>query len=508
MHRVNRASPSPILSPEYRGEGIGLTMPTIAQLMNALPEREEAAEPLRTGAIPESLAAAAMRPVPVGRLRRMGLLGTLQAKIAAAYLFYWVRGWFKDADAREQLLAETHWRTAARVLDSMGYLRGATMKIGQTLANFPDIVPGEFVETLERLHFAAPPMHWSLLREMVFNELGQDPEDRFASFDTRAFAAASLGQVHRARLKSGEDVAVKVQYPGIGRSIRDDFRNLQLFMLPARLSGDWENVREQFDDLRTRLEREADYAREARTLEKVRSLFSDDEGIVIPRAFPGHSTGKILTMERLGGLHLDAFLAKDPSQALRDEFARRMIRAWYRMLFTGRMLYIDFHPGNFLFMDDGRLGVIDFGCMLELDDALWNLFRRMDRPLTTGRREDRIAALKDWSWLREDDPSDADRVRLTEEFTEWSWRPRAVAQAYYFGDEADMRRGIDLFVEMLRKRYSRGQPSTPIIARQTFAMRAMLYRLRANIDVTPIAEEELRPTGWDRSDYAPGATVS
>src|SRR5438445_176696 len=85
-------------------------------------------------------------------------------------------------------------------------------------------------------------------------ERGDDPENVFASFDKRAFAAASLGQVHRARLNGGQEVAVKIQYPGIARTIRQDFRNLLLFMLPARLSADWENTREQFDDLRTRLE--------------------------------------------------------------------------------------------------------------------------------------------------------------------------------------------------------------------------------------------------------------
>src|SRR6185503_4184033 len=143
-----------------------------------------------------------------------------------------------NADENKRLLAETHWRTAVRVLDSMSYLRGAVMKVGQTLANFPDIVPREFVQTLEQLHFQAPPMHWSLLREMVHNELGDDPENLFASFDKRAFAAASLGQVHRARLKTGEEVAVKIQYPGIARTVREDFRNLVPFLLPARLSKD------------------------------------------------------------------------------------------------------------------------------------------------------------------------------------------------------------------------------------------------------------------------------
>jgi predicted unusual protein kinase regulating ubiquinone biosynthesis (AarF/ABC1/UbiB family) len=476
-------------------------MPTIAALMKALPEPQEV-ERRQVEPLPPEIAQWSLRPVPLGRLRRIGLLGTLQAKIAAAYLFYWVRGWFNNAAERERLLADTHWRTAARVLDSMSYLRGATMKIGQTLGNFPDIIPEAFVETLEQLHFRAPPMHWSLLREMVFNELGDDPENVFASFEKNAFAAASLGQVHRARLKSGQEVAVKIQYPGIARTIREDFRNLFLFLLPARLSSDWENTREQFDDLRIRLERETDYQGEAATLQKVRSLFRDDEGVVIPRAFPEHSTGRVLTMERLDGVHLDEFLATDPPQELRNEFARKMIRAWYRMLYAGRLLYVDFHPGNFLFMEDGRLGVIDFGCMVELDDTLWELFRKMDRPLTSGRREDVVEAIKEWSWIG-DDPADAERVRVTADFAEWSWQSRMRRGEFDFDNQAEFRRGIDLFVEMVRKRFSRARPCTPMMARQQMGWLAMLYRMRAKVDVAAIAEDEVRATGWDRNDYAP-----
>jgi aarF domain-containing kinase len=435
-------------------------MPTVAQLINALPDTQETeAERIGTRIDPS------MRPVPVGRLRRMGLLGTLQAKIAAAYLFYWIRGWFRNADEKERLLAETHWRTAARVLDSMSYLRGAAMKVGQTLASFPDIVSAQFVETLEQLHFMAPPMHWSLLREMVGNELGDDPENIFSDFQTRAFAAASLGQVHRARLTGGAEVAVKVQYPGIGRTIREDFRNLFLFMLPARLSADWENTREQFEDLRIRLERETDYEREAATQEKARSLFGEGEGIVVPRVIRERSTRRVLTMERLEGMHLDQFLATDPPRDVRDEFARKMVRAWYRLLYSGRMLYVDCHPGNFIFMKDGRLGLIDFGCMVEMDDALWELMRKMDRPMTTGNADERRAVMKEWSWIG-DEPAEDERRRLTEDLAEWQWRPRYRGGEFDFGDEMEFRRGIDLFVAMARKRYSRSRPSTPMMARQ------------------------------------------
>ena len=470
--------------------------PSMSELMRALPELDEPAQDAR-----EPLPAATMRPVPVGRWRRLRLLATLQAQIAAAYLFHWVRGWFLQADQRERMLAETHWKAALRLLDSMGYLRGAVMKVGQTLANFPDIVPRQFVETLDQLHYSAPPMHWALLREMVRNELGDDPENVFAWFDTHAFAAASLGQVHRARLTTGQDVAVKIQYPGMARAIREDFRNFFLAVVTGRLNADWQNTKDQFHDLRARLEQETDYVAEAAVQEQVRSLFREDDGIVVPRVYPEYSTARILTMDRLDGVHIDKFMARDPSQEERNEFACKMMRAWARMVYAGRLSYADWHPGNFLFMDDGRLGVIDFGFVVAHGDEEWRLLRLMDRGMTTGRREDRIAAMKEWSCIT-DDPIDADRLRLHDEFAEWCWLARYRGVAFDFGDEVDFRRGVDLFIEMVRKRYNRARPSTPAFARMNFGVRSMLYRLKAKIDYRIIAEEEVKATGWDRSDYA------
>ena len=105
-------------------------------------------------------------------------------------------------------------------------------------------------------------------------------------------------QVHRARLKSGEEAAVKIQYPGIARTIREDFRNFLLVLLPGRLGKDWENSKSQFDDLRMRLERETDYEAEAAVLAKVRPLFRDEDGIVVPRVYSQYSTARVLTMPK------------------------------------------------------------------------------------------------------------------------------------------------------------------------------------------------------------------
>jgi aarF domain-containing kinase len=474
-------------------------MATVTELIAALPEEDLEKGPAAAKGVSDVLTQVSQQPVPIGRFRRLTALGTLQAKIGAAYLFHWLRGFFKSADENKRLLAEVHWKTALRMLDSMGYLRGAVMKVGQTLANFPDIAPPEFVETLEKLHFDAPPMHWSLLKEMVHNELGDDPENLFASFDKQAFAAASLGQVHGATLKTGDEVAVKIQYPGIARAVESDFRNLSLFLLPARLTKDWESTKDQFADLSRRLALEADYELEAANLRKAAALFNEEDGIVIPRVYPQWSAGRVLTMERLRGMHLREYVDTHPSQQERNEVGRKILRAWYRMMYAGKMFYADLHPGNLLILEEGRLGVLDFGFIMPIEGEEGELFRKMDRALTTGLREDRIASVKEWSNIQD---NETERIDLMEKYADWCWRSRYCGGEFDFGDEADFREGITLFTEMLHRRYGRARPNTPVIARCQFAWRSILYQLKAKINIRDIAEEEVKVTGWNRSEYA------
>ncbi|MBW3540789.1 MAG: AarF/ABC1/UbiB kinase family protein [Planctomycetes bacterium] len=476
-------------------------MANVADLLHAVPT--DADEPGLAGEtrLRELFARLSLRPVPTGTWRRFWRLGGLHAQIGLAYTMHWLRGWFQGAERKQRDLAATRLNAAFRLLETMGYLRGAIMKVGQTLANFPDFLPEEFVATLERLHFLAPPMHFALVREFLHNELGGDPEDVFASFETEAFAAASLGQVHRARLKTGELVAVKVQYPGIARTIRADVRGLVTLLWPLRLSRDWDSVKARIEYIHRTLELETDYRNEARLQERVRSLFREDDGIVVPRVFQEYSTHRVLTMEYLAGRHVHDYLAAGPTQDKRNRFAAKLVRSWYRLFYAARLHHPDFHPGNFIFMDDGRLGLIDFGCVLELEDEDWELMGKSDRPLTTGRRDERLAFLKEWLDLPSDAPED-DRLSLCDRYAEACWKPRTAAGEFDFGDEQEFRRAFDLFIEMLRKRYTRGRPLDAFISRWDFGSRSMLYRLQARVDVRAIAEQEIAATGWDRSDYA------
>jgi aarF domain-containing kinase len=472
-------------------------LPKVAELIAALPVLDED-EPDQQmyEAINELPPGPTGRPVPMHAARRLWALGGLQAQIALAYLAYWVRLWFIIADPSARQRSEVHLRAGLKMLTTMGYLRGAAMKLGQTLANYPDVFPQEIVETLERLHFDAPPMHFTLLREHFCNDIGKEPEDAFASFETNAFAAASLGQVHRAVLKCGQKVAVKIQYPGIGRSIRADFRSLGVLLLPFHLSKDGRYIQAQFDDLRRVIERETDYEQEAAMLRAGRALFHEDDMIAVPRVFDELSGRRVLTMEYIEGMHIYDFLAANPSQQERDHFGAKIYEATARLYYAGKLLYADPHPGNYLIAPDGRLGFIDFGCVRPYTDDEWALCRRIDEAVLGIR--DMTSAARDIAGMNENDDADPAHLKLLSDFFGWMWRPDRTDAPFDFGDADYLQEGVKLFTSMVSKRYVRSAPMSPFTTRWYFGTVAMLYRLRARVNVHAIYNREVVATGWHR----------
>lgn len=431
-------------------------------------------------------------PVPVSRLTRFWVLGSMQAKIAVAYMVYWIRSGYTARDEKERLLNETHLKAALKLLGGMGYLRGAIMKVGQVIANYPDVAPQEFADILGRLQFQAPPMHFSLLREFVRGELGRDPEELFDEFETTAFAAASLGQVHRARLKdSGRLVAVKIQYPNIGRTIRDDFKSMRAVALPLRLTSNWDNLLEQGEDIERTLNLEADYEREAENLRRARELFTEDDRMVVPEVIPELSTKRILTMEYLKGVHLDAFLESNPPQAIRDEFGAKIVRATFRVGYKGHMLYADPHPGNYIFMDDGRLGLIDFGCCRHYTQEEMDYMDACERAFYVSRQAVRDMMVLAMGLTSADDVS-PDELDATVEWVNWSWEPMVKNGPFDFGDPDYFARGVKLIAELMKKRYTRSKPINVWLTRSVYGLRAILARLKANFDFGKVYRSESR----------------
>jgi predicted unusual protein kinase regulating ubiquinone biosynthesis (AarF/ABC1/UbiB family) len=471
----------------------------VADLVAALAEFESDEDAARDDPLRNSLEDLTRRPGPEGALRRLWAFGGLQAQVALAYLVFWMRSWLQDADRRERELAEAHLRSAIAMLRTMGYLRGAAAKLGQALANLPQVVPEQIVETLERLHFEAPPMHFALLREHVRDELGQEPEEAFATFDTRAFAAASLGQVHRATLKSGQDAAVKVQYPAIGRSIRSDFRNLSALLLPMRLGRGWEPLKAQLEEVRRVIEQETDYEREAELQRQARSLFHEDDLILVPRVHDELSTRRVLTMEYLEGVHIHEFLARNPTQEVRDHFGGLIVIAGCRLHYAGRLIYADPHPGNYLFRADGRLGLLDFGCVRPYSDREWECNRLADLTIAGGG-DDLVRVLRASLGLVEGQELDPELMSRNLAFGRWLWRPYLHDGPFDFADPAYIREGVDHVTAIGRARIpTPWLPMNAFITRWAFGTSAMLYRLRARVDTRAIFLRERVAAGWGRA---------
>lgn len=465
------------------------TNPTLSTVLSELPEDLQAGQPPALD-LSGLLAAASERRLPLGRMSRFWTLGTLQGKVAAAYAFWWLRGMWSGAERREQQLNETHLRAAVQLLGTMSHLRGSVMKLGQILAHWPGVAPEDFADVLGRLHFQAPPMHFSLLREAVRAELGADPEELFSHFDTAACAAASLGQVHRATLKgSGAAVAVKVQYPGIARTIAADMANLRLLVSPMRMGADGESLHAQLRDVEEMLELEVDYAAEADNLRLAARTLAGLEGVAVPRVHDPLSTTRVLTMEWLDGCHVAEWSAAGPTQAERDRLGERLSRAFMRLCYRANLLHSDLHPGNFLFMPDGRLGLIDLGCMRRYTPEEVGYLAEAEQAAFVSREAVRQVIVRGAD-LTPRQRDDRERVDTLVSWYDWLCEPTMTEEIFDFSDERYLQRGMAIWRECVRRRYVRNLPINVWIAKSFIGLRAMLFRMGARVALGRILREE------------------
>lgn len=333
-------------------------------------------------------------------------------------------------------------------------------------------------------------MHFSLLREVVKSELGKDPSELFASFDKEPFAAASIGQVHRAKLKSGEEVAVKIQYPGIGRAIQADLRNLMALIFPMRLTRFGESIKGQCEAVRHMLVQEVDYIQEAQNMREARALFTAEDGIVVPRVFDEYSGSRVLTTQYLPGQDLNTFLASSPSQEQRDDFGAKISRAWFRMYFANAS-YSDPHSGNYIFMDDGRLGLVDFGCIQRFTPEELLIAQLGERQID--KKVSLEEALRQEGHAESDIASESYLAPLRRHYA-WLHAPVEQTGPFDFGNTEFFKEGIDSTKEILEKRY----PAPPMylyVFRSIFGLRVLSWRLKSRFDAGVMRAQEKQLAG-------------
>lgn len=300
-------------------------------------------------------------------IRRALSMASMGADIAGSYLGYALQSAFLGDTKRQAKLKSTHKRAARRMRDEMQLLRGVAMKLGQTLSLQTGTLPDEALAELTALQMHAPGMHPSLVRVQIKRSLGREPEEIFKKFELEPFAAASLGQVHHAVTLEGERVAVKVQYPGIRESMANDFKIFRTVSKPVQASGHIPKT--AIDEVEQQLLAETDYRREAQNIDFFNQALAPLTYVEVPKVFARYSSDKVLTMSLMRGCHLDDFLASRPSQKSRNELGTRLFDLFYFQVLQIGTLHADPHWGNYLFADDGRISLVDFGCVKQLQSA-------------------------------------------------------------------------------------------------------------------------------------------
>jgi len=326
--------------------------------------------------------------IPTTKRARGAVVGKAMVKIGVTQSKGVIKRAFMSKEKKEDSKKETHSEIAKVIIDSLGELKGVSVKVAQQIAlGFP-FLPQEYIDEISKSFSSVPPINRALIRKIIKQELGDYPQNIFDSFSATPLGSASLGQVHLAT-KDGEKLAIKVQYIGIANSIESDLSLLRFALKRFAKGGDIEHLMREIED---RLYEEVDYLHEAENTDYFYQNFKHKD-IVIPKVYHNLTTKTVLTTSFIQGDSFEQFLAKNPTQKERNHYAQLIFDSFFMGMYYLKKVHADPNPGNFIFMSDGKLGLIDFGCIKVLKDEFIKSFSKLHRYLLDEKPDIEIVEL-------------------------------------------------------------------------------------------------------------------
>jgi predicted unusual protein kinase regulating ubiquinone biosynthesis (AarF/ABC1/UbiB family) len=353
--------------------------------------------------------------IPQTRLRRSAKLGTALGGQATRYAGTVAANVARSDEKSQERLETRHLETALKMASVLGEMKGAAMKIGQMVSFIDvDFLPPEYreiyQEQLAKLRTSAPAMPWDKVQHVLAEEYDDRPDSVFASIEEEAFAAASIGQVHRGTLRDGTPVAVKVQYPGIADALESDLANAGIMLRLARVLAPGLDAGAIASELRERVLEELDYEYEAQNQRAFARAYDGHPFIFVPRVHSRLSRRRVLVSDYVEGRGFDD--VKGLEQDERDIFGEIVFRFCFGSIYHLQHFNADTHPGNYLLMDDGRVAFLDFGMTKRLSPQQIQLEQRAVDAASRDDPEGLREALSDLGFLT--DPSRIDAERLME----------------------------------------------------------------------------------------------
>jgi predicted unusual protein kinase regulating ubiquinone biosynthesis (AarF/ABC1/UbiB family) len=352
--------------------------------------------------------------IPKGRIRRSAKLGSAMGVSATRYAGTKAANVARSGEKAERRMEARHLEMAVKMASVLGEMKGAAMKMGQ-LASFVDteFLPPEYAEIyqeqLAKLRTSAPAMPWEKVRKVLDEEyLGEPIDELFAEFEQEAFAAASIGQVHRATLHDGRAVAVKIQYPGVAEALEADLQNAGMIMRLARAVAPGLDAKAVAEELRLRVMEELDYEYEAQSQRTFARAYRDHPFIYVPDVLTRLSRRRVLVTEYLDGLQFED--VKELPKSDRDRFGEIVFRFSFGSIYHLQHFNADPHPGNYVLMHDDRVAFLDFGMTKRLDREQIELEQRAVDAAARRDPEALRMALHDLGFVKNPSKFDAERL--------------------------------------------------------------------------------------------------
>jgi predicted unusual protein kinase regulating ubiquinone biosynthesis (AarF/ABC1/UbiB family) len=351
--------------------------------------------------------------IPGGRVQRTAKVGHVLGSAGARYAGTRARNVVRSSDDAAAALDKRHMDAAERMVDALGELKGAAMKIGQ-LASFidTDFLPPEYrelyQEKLSQLRSEAPSMPWKQVREVLEEEWDDPVEELFEDFEEEAAAAASIGQVHRATLPDGRRVAVKIQYPGVAKALRADMQNAGMIMRMAKALAPGLDAKAAAAELKERVLEELDYEYEAQNQRTFARAYRGHPFIYVPDVVTRLSRSRVLVSEWVDGMGFEE--VKALAQEEKDRFGEIVFRFCFGSIYHLQHFNADAHPGNYLLLHDGRVAFLDFGMTKQLDKEQIELEITAIEAVIEGSPEGLRTALGELGFIRNPKRVDAERL--------------------------------------------------------------------------------------------------
>ena len=372
---------------------------------------------------------------------------------------------------------------AHRLTGKLAEMRGAAMKLGQLLSmDSGDFIPPELAEILARLRADAEPMTDRQLSKILIGQWGESWQTRLSAFDSQPIAAASIGQVHRARSVGGRDLAIKIQYPDIAGSIDSDVENANLLLRASGLLPRHIDIKPLLAEAKLQLHDEADYIREAAYLEKYANALKGDDRFIVPEVLPELSTPNILAMTFVRGVSIEHITTKPQEE--RDRVASALMDLVLRELFEFGVMQSDPNLANYLFdPGTGKIILLDFGAARDVSAEIEMFYRQMLSAGLTGNKQTLRSALEDFGLI--DDEMSAAHIASVTSLFDMIIEPMLHNGAFDFGNNTLMRSIRDQGLDLLYDRANWRLPPAELffIQRKLGGMYHLAARLRARVDI-------------------------